>query len=360
MRHNPGILWRLLVSLLLISLCLCAALPGLTEEAEEELELNLEKEGDSWGDEWFSGLDLTFRDDEEDLSPMSEEELLRVLAEADDTGFTVMPEGVAEEDFFTILLIGSDAYESDEAAGERGRADTTIFVQVDAANKKIRMVSFLRDLYLPIPGKNQNRLNAAYMWGGERLLRRTLKNNFGITADAYMEVNFSRLIRLIDAIGGIDLEVSEEEQRQVNSILRFYNTHTGDPEEDQLLEASGTVHLTGKQALCYARIRKIDNDFERTKRQRKVVEAAFHRVMEMDLAAIARIVGENLDAVNTDLTLQDCLRLIPLAVRCTNASFSTMTVPAPGTWKNEMVGSMSVLDANLPANRRKLATFLSE
>ncbi|MBR1686234.1 MAG: LCP family protein, partial [Clostridia bacterium] len=215
---------------------------------------------------------------DEDLEPMSEEELLRVLAEQEETDFLVIPEDsqIADTDLYTLLLIGTDAYEEDK----RGRADTTILVQINAEKKTIKMVSFLRDMYVAIPGRSSNRLNAAYIWGGDRLIRRTLRNNFGVEADAYMEVNFARLIRIIDAIGGIEVDVTEEEQRQVNSILRFYNTYTGDKEEDQLLWDYGeNVHLTGKQALCFARIRKIDNDFARTERQRKVIEAAYHKVM---------------------------------------------------------------------------------
>ena len=295
---------------------------------------------------------------DEDLEPMSEEELLRVLAEQEETDFLVIPEDsqIADTDLYTLLLIGTDAYEEDK----RGRADTTILVQINAEKKTIKMVSFLRDMYVAIPGRSSNRLNAAYIWGGDRLIRRTLRNNFGVEADAYMEVNFARLIRIIDAIGGIEVDVTEEEQRQVNSILRFYNTYTGDKEEDQLLWDYGeNVHLTGKQALCFARIRKIDNDFARTERQRKVIEAAYHKVMGLSLTEMTRLVTENLDAVTTDLSLGDVIRLIPMAIRCSNAEISTMTVPYPGTYTVENVSGMSVIVPNIRTNRNRLRTFLA-
>ncbi|MBQ9307395.1 MAG: LCP family protein [Clostridia bacterium] len=295
---------------------------------------------------------------DEDLEPMSEEELLRVLAEQEETDFLVIPEDsqIADTDLYTLLLIGTDAYEEDK----RGRADTTILVQINAEKKTIKMVSFLRDMYVAIPGRSSNRLNAAYIWGGDRLIRRTLRNNFGVEADAYMEVNFARLIRIIDAIGGIEVDVTEEEQRQVNSILRFYNTYTGDKEEDQLLWDYGEgVHLTGKQALCFARIRKIDNDFARTERQRKVIEAAYHKVMGLSLTEMTRLVTENLDAVTTDLSLGDVIRLIPMAIRCSNAEISTMTVPYPGTYTVENVSGMSVIVPNIRTNRNRLRTFLA-
>ncbi len=337
-----------------------------TEDVEETVEV-LNGPDDDWdldGD-WLSDLDLdldAFSSDmlgeSENLEPMTEEELLQVLAEQDETDYLVLPEDstIADTDVYTLLLIGSDSYTEDQ----RGRADTTLLVRINAEKKTIQMISFLRDMYVPIPGRGSNRLNAAYVWGGDRLLRKTLRNNFGIEADAYMEVNFARLIRLIDALGGIDVDVSEAEMRQVNSILRFYNTYTGDPEEDQLLREYGEqVHLTGKQALCFARIRKIDNDFARTERQRKVIEAAYRRVMTMTILEMTEVVTENLNTVRTDLSLGDCIQLIPTAIRCMNATITTLTIPAPGTYSNESVNGMSVLVPNIRANRNRIRKFLS-
>mgnify|MGYP002624652468 CR=1 len=327
-------------------------------ESSDPLDFSIDSE---WLTDWdldFTTSGFDFDQQGEELEPMSEEELLQVLAKQEETDFLVIPEdsGIADMDIFTLLLIGSDAYDEESL----GRADTTLLVQINAEKKTIKMVSFLRDMYVQIPGRSSNRLNAAYAWGGERLLRRTLRNVFGVEADAYMEVNFARLIRLIDAIGGVEITLSEEEQRQVNSILRFYNTYTGDREEDQLLYAYGeNILLTGKQALCYARIRKIDNDFARTQRQRNVIEAAFHRVMELSLADMTKIVTENLDAVRTDLSLGDVIRLIPMAIRCQDAAFSTLAIPVAGSYHTETISGMSVISVNIRQNRSRLRTFLA-
>ena len=182
--------------------------------------------------------------------------------------------GLADATRFRLLLIGTDAYDPDDA----GRSDTMVLLQVQPATGEIRLVSFLRDLYVAVPGHGHTRLNAAYVYGGASLLLRTLKQSFGVTADRTLAVNFSRMAELIDRIGGVTVEVSEKERRQLNSILKYYNTQVGDPRGDQLLGASGSQTLTGKQALCYSRIRKMDSDFARTGRQRKVLEAIFARV----------------------------------------------------------------------------------
>ena len=297
----------------------------------------------------------------EEEQTLSEDELLDWMAEIpeegeeDNSSFLVLPEDMImpEEDVFTILLIGADAYSDNH----RGRSDTTILVQVNAKDKTIRMASFLRDLYVKIPGRGSNRLNASYAWGGEKLLRRTLEQNFGVTADAYVEVNFERLVKVIDAIGGVEVEVSERERKQVNSILKFYNEKIGQKETDQLLEESGLVHLTGKQALCYSRIRKIDGDFQRTGRQRKVLEAAFKKVTELSVAELTALVLGNLDVVRTDLTIGQIMELIPLALRCKNASFETMAVPVKGSYSSRMVDGMYVVSANAKKNIQALKEF---
>lgn len=297
---------------------------------------------------------------EDGVTDYTDDELLDMMAvipEAgeDNSAFMVLPEDIAmpEDDTYTLLLVGSDAYGGEN----RGRSDTTILVQVDGNSKTIRMASFLRDMYVKIPGKGSNRLNASYIWGGEKLLRQTLETNFGVTADAYIEVNFERLVQVVDSIGGVEVEVSEKERQQVNSILKFYNVQIGDAEGDQLLQESGLVNLTGKQALCYSRIRKIDGDFQRTGRQRKVLEAAFHKVTQLSMAEISTLIMQNISAVKTDLTIFDAIDLIPLALRCKNATFETLTIPVSGAYKSTTIDGMAVFRPDLKKNRQALKEF---
>lgn len=296
-----------------------------------------------------------WEEDDDGLTPLTDDELLDALSQQDGD-FVVLPEGftMSDADVVTLLLIGSDSYDD-----TRGRSDTVILAQLNTRTHAVKLVSFLRDLFLPIPGKGSNRLNASYSWGGERLLRRTLEKNFGVTADAYVEVNFARLVRVIDAVGGVEVDVSEKEMGQVNSILRFYNVQIGAPEEDELLENFGeSVHLTGKQALCFARIRKIDGDVQRTNRQRKVLEALFRKASGLGWLELSALVLDNLDAVTTDLRAEDILALLPLVIRCRDASFETLTIPMEGTYHFAMEQEMSVVKANIRKNQEALWAFL--
>ena len=359
---------------LLLSMLLCVSMMSLSALAEEEIveDVLLDDdeeeeavaaydEGDdetSYAEEEVSDEeDLSWLEEEgedDDLQPLSDEELLNILA--DDTSFLVLPEDfdIDDENVFTLLLIGSDSYFADK----RGRSDAVILVQLDAKAQTIKLASFMRDMYVTIPGKGKNRLNASYIWGGEKLLRRTLQANFGVTADAYVEVNFTRMIDVIDRIGGVDVEVSEKEMGQVNSILKFYNVKIGDKENDQLLTEYGpNTHLTGKQALCFSRIRKIDGDAQRTARQRKVLEAAFRKVVSLDLTELTNLVVSNMDAVKTDLTLAQLVDLFPKALLCRNATFSTLQIPYQGTYKNSMRDGMSVVTFDASKNQEKLWDF---
>ena len=279
--------------------------------------------------------------------------LCLVLAAA--LALPAMAEDTKDEAVFDLLLIGTDATTEEET----GRSDAMVLLRLDAEAGEIRLVSFLRDLYVRIPGHGRNRLNAAYVFGGAELLMDTLEENFGVRADAWAEVDFSRLVKVIDRIGGVEAEVSEAERRQLNGILAHFNRDRGEDEADGKLKASGLVTLTGKQALCYSRIRKIDGDFQRTSRQREVIEGAFRKVTALDAWSLMVLAIENLDAVQTNLSAWEIIRLIPLALRARNASFASMTVPMEGAWQDKKVNGMQVLVVDEAAIRTAVRTFLA-
>ena len=294
---------------------------------------------------------------------LSKEELLELLAETIPEGeegelneYLVLPEDYVapETDLFQLLLIGTDTY----STKSRGRSDTMMLAQLDPKTKTIKLVSFMRDMYVKIPGKGSTRINAAYAYGGPELLLKTLKLNFGIEPDAYISVNFSRMANLIDAIGGIQVEVSSSERTQLNSIMQYYNLQMGKRESDGLLKKSGLQNLTGKQAMCFSRIRKIDSDFARTDRQRTVVEAAFHKIVKLSWDEIGEIVLDNLDNVVTNITAADAIRLIPTALMAKEATFQTLQIPAKNAYASKMISGMAVLVPNLSKNVEILNDFL--
>ena len=290
---------------------------------------------------------------------LTDEQLGTLLSDLGDgeqaEDYLAFPEGLsADPDKFSLLLIGTDGYRPDDPA----RSDAMMLAQVHLKTGEIKLISFLRDMYVKIPGNGRHRLNSSYMYGGADLLKETLETNFGVHIDRTLAVNFSVMADLVDQIGGVDAEVSESERKQLNSILKYYNQRQGLNAKDGVLEESGRQRLTGKQALCYSRIRKLDSDFKRTERQRTILEAIFARVKALDAGTLTSLLTANLDRVKTDVRLSDALALIPVLPRLQNASFEGMSVPEAGMYQDDVINGMMVLAPNLKKCGAAIASFL--
>lgn len=229
-----------------------------------------------------------------------------------------------DDHLINILLVGQDGREGES----RQRSDSMILCSINAETKEISMVSFLRDLYVQIPGGYApNRLNAAYAFGGFPLLDLALGQNFGITIDGNVEVDFSRFVEIIDAVGGVDIALTSSEAPYV------VNTNV-----------AGTYHLTGEQALTYARLRKIDSDFGRTSRQRNILAAVFDKIKKLNLNDMLAILDTILPSLTTDMSNTEIIatatKLFPLL---SDVQLNSYHVPANNAYYNANVNGMSVL-----------------
>lgn len=252
---------------------------------------------------------------------------------------------------FTVLLIGVDT------SGRAGRSDVMMLARIDPDAGTVRLASFLRDLYVTIPGHGPDRLNAAYFYGGEALLLKTLEENFGVSIDHTVTAHFPTLVSAVDLLGGVEADITEAERVQLNRILEDYNRQVGLAADDGLLETAGEHLLNGRQALSYCRIRKIDSDFQRTGRQQQVMESAAERLKEMGLWELLKLAATLLDEVETDLTLADLAALAPL-LGCESLDIRGAHVPFDGTYADETISGMMVLTPDLSANRSQLRRFL--
>lgn len=259
-----------------------------------------------------------------------------------DWGENTMPIDQKEE-IVNILLIGQDARPGET----RARSDVMILVTINKTDKTLTMTSFLRDLYVQIPGYKNNRLNAAYAWGGMELLDNTLEYNFGIRVDGNLEVNFDRFADLIELLGGVDIEITANEAAQINQSLGYEAL------------GSGTQHLNGDQALAYARIRKIDSDFNRTNRQRKLLTALIEKFRSSDLNTLMALLNEALPMLTTDMSKSQILgyamELLPLLPELTVVS---QRIPADGAYVDATISGMAVLKADMDAARELLEDTL--
>lgn len=236
-------------------------------------------------------------------------------------------EALNNDGLVNILLIGQDKREGES----RQRSDAMILCSFNPETSKISMISFLRDLYVQIPNYEDNRLNAAYAYGGFELLKETLEVNFGISVDGCLESDFEGFKKIIDTIGGVDIELTAEEAEIVGNGA-----------------TEGVCTLNGDQALTYARIRKIDSDFQRTARQRKIMGAVFEKAKTYTLPELAVFFSEILPLMATDMTEDEMMTLaLTLASSFSEIEISSYTVPTEGTCKNAMIRGMAVLVPDL-------------
>ena len=244
-----------------------------------------------------------------------------------------------------ILLIGQDRTDPEP----RSRSDCMILCTFRRDKSTLTMTSFLRDLYVKIPGYAGNRLNAAYAFGGMPLIRQTFQENFDITIDGCMEVDFGQFSQLIDLLGGITIELRADEATCINS------------EMPGSILTSGVQHLNGPQALCYCRIRCLDEDgdFSRTQRQQKVLTALLKGCQSATVSDLIRLYREAAPMLSTDMGKGQLLSLIrTIAPMMSQMKVTGQRIPTEGTYSHRFIDGMAVLEADLNAARNVLQDTL--
>lgn len=259
-----------------------------------------------------------------------------------------------DDDVINILLAGEEAIGDD-----RGRTDSIMIATLNMKDKRVRLTSIMRDSYVQIPGYSDNKINAAYHNGGIQLLKETIKVNFGIEVDGYVLVQFDSFENLIDALGGIDIELSEREVSYLNrtNYISDYTNHN---------LSVGMNHLNGNQALGYARVRYVEKgvysgDFARTLRHRTVMKAIFDKYKEKSILELVQMVPELLPLVTTDLTKTQCVEYLGkfVQVREENPELEMLNVPVEGAYRLAGVRGMSVvLLDDLATNVKAMQEFM--
>lgn len=265
-------------------------------------------------------------------------------------------EPMKEDGVTNILLIGNDS----RVNGEDGRSDAMILVSISNQTKTIYMTSLLRDIYVEIPGHESNRLNAAYAFGGPELLLKTIKQNLDIEVNRYVQVNFQAFANLIDAVGGVDLELTNEEVQLVNAYLNEYNMLENRPIDTDYLptDASGLLHLNGPQALAYSRNRYIGSDFGRTERQRKILEAVFHQLPSSMLTNSGELIDGILPNLTTNISKSECYSLSLDAPKLLTYELVQASIPIAGSYQSATIRKMSVLQVDFEKNKEFIRTHI--
>lgn len=315
-------------------------------------------------------LGLINKADDEVLETMSDSEYQEMLDSMKETlaeDFTgeVIEEGDVDwegaveviessEDVINVLLIGQDR--RSESQG-RQRSDVIILCTVNKVKKTLTITSFMRDMYVQIPGYQDNRINVPYVLGGMDLLDKTLKTNFGVQVDGNVEVDFYGFIDIINLMGGVDIELTAAEAKYMNQNVSW-DVDDGSSKNWNLKE--GVNHLNGSQALSYARMRYVGNgDYERTARQRRVLTALVEKAKELSISELNLLLQYALPMITTDMETSQimnyALELFPML---SELEVKTMRIPVNGGYKSTYVREMAVLVPDLATNRSALKEIM--
>lgn len=258
-----------------------------------------------------------------------------VTEETAEPAETTEPKEKVEDNIVNIMLIGQQARKNETAK----LSDTMILCSINKDTKTITLTSFLRDLYIKLPNFQghecgKNRINVAYnlgwYWAGEKggmeMLDQLIYENFGVEVDYNVEVGFEAFTKVIDILGGVDVELTTVEA----STLK-------------LGESGGSYHMDGETALSYARLRKIDNDMNRANRQRTLITNLLNKCRSMSLTDLHSLLKEILPLVITDMTNEEitacALELLPMLV---DLKIESKQCPAEGTYWFDMLDIIGV------------------
>lgn len=244
---------------------------------------------------------------------------------------------LTSKNVLNVLLFGQDAHATEK---DHGRSDTTILLSIDNVHKKLKMTSFQRDTLVNIPGYGDNKINAAFTLGGERLAIDTIETNFGIKVDKYATVDFDAFRQIIGQLGGIDIELTTEEIKYINAQIDV----NGQTDRTQFLKFDESkekqmVHLDGYQALWYARNRGEESlggnpeysfsgdDWDRTSRQRNLIETIVKSLRnEASLSDLVGIVNKVGPYITTNLKKNDINFLVTNMMTYINYDIQQMSM----------------------------------
>lgn len=267
---------------------------------------------------------------------------------------------VMDSSIKNIALFGVDSRNGDFT----GLSDVIMILSVDGVHGKLKLTSILRDSELSINGETLNgdyvnytaKINNAYRLGGPELAIRTLNRNFGLDIREYVTVNFANMAAIVDAFGGVDMELTAEEVGAINDNLWALSQEVEDQKETDMANGTyeeqtyseikstdyfpdvngeiniaygeyegGTYHLNGNQAVAYGRIRYVDSDWGRVERQQKVFSALVGKVTELSWSDYPSLIQQMMPYCETNLDLTDVMGLAPILL--TDFTISSISVP---------------------------------
>lgn len=267
-------------------------------------------------------------------------------------------QALLDGDVVNILLIGREGINDGDDA--YGRSDSMIIASMNTEKKTVKMVSIMRDCYVYINGYRENKLNAAYSYGGGELLKQTIETNFGIPIAGYVVVDFAAFEEVINSVGGVDISLTETE-------AEYLNTTNYISKKKYRTVVPGTQTVNGNQALGYCRVRHVaaingeNDDYGRTYRQRAVLSQIYSKVMtELSATEAVNLAYDLLDYVATDISSGDLITYAKcvLSMGIDPSKLEQMRIPMNNSFTSRTLHCGSSLCLDWTVNQKELWNFL--
>ena len=256
-----------------------------------------------------------------------------------------------------IALFGIDAPE-----GTAGRSDAIMIATIDKIHNKLKLTSIMRDSYVNIQDHGEDKINHAYAFGGHELALKTLNENFDLNLKDFATVNFSSLPKIIDSVGGIDLNIRQDEidtSPGINDHIKDLNrlSHTNCP----LITSTGIQHLNGTQTLAYCRIRyTAGGDGERTERQRVVLSNLFEKFNKVSPTKYPTILNELIPMVTTSLSNSEILNFAKIVTSMDSSNLEQERYPMDEYSKGEMINGVYYLTFDKDVTINQIHNYIFE
>jgi|GEM_PF-2343809 len=271
---------------------------------------------------------------------------------------TPTPEGITN-----ILIIGCDSKKMHSY--DNARSDVNMILTIDEVNNEIKLSSYARDILVYYDHLNDgeggyNKLNAALQYYDHPDgVTKTLEENFSVNIDYYMITDYWGVEKLVNALGGVRVYLSDKETHALNDVLARYNRTYDHPIDQHFIShGSGGKFLNGRQAVSFMRVRKIDNDFGRINRQHEVLEAIKDRIMNMDLIDVVKIIDKMPDMIFTDMTQEEIVKYTQILYSMKDLELQHATIPFDDTWEIARYNKMSIISIDFEKNNEMLVDFI--
>lgn len=256
------------------------------------------------------------------------------------------------DEWFNILLLGTDVRDT----ASYGRTDSMILLSVNTTTNEAKLTSFMRDLWVSMPGRSgKAKLNSACVYGGPTLLMKTLNEHFDLDIEHYALVNLNGMADIIDILGGLHLDVTEAEREALNKGLFDLSSKSG---MEELKKSGKQVLLNGNQAVAFARIRQIDSDYRRTERQRTVLTTLAKRLQEENGTTLLSLIPTILKYVETNLDFTQLMSMAYVGFQIDMDNIKEHRVPVDGTYESGTYDGVWCIKADLDKNAKLLKNFL--